>query len=249
MNEVSTPPPSPVHGSPRRRPAWVTALFVLFGICLVLALVAFFAVRHYFFAKGYEPVELTQKEQVVLDQKLEVLEDADVYVPEGAIEQRSPVVVGEIDPEATPDEQLDELLKDDERSPEEQRRIVLTEREANALLHKNTDLAEKVKIKFEPDTIRGALVVPLDEDLPIFGGKTFRGKVRITARMDENNKLELIIQDIHAMGISIPKGWAEFKGVNLVSDPDRANPVVQKFAAGIKDFRVENGQLIIELNE
>ena len=248
MNEVATPPPPPTYGSPRRRPAWVTALFVLLGIFLVLALIAFFAWRHYFHAKTYKPVELTPKEQVVLHEKLEVLDAADIYVPESASEDRG-VIVGEVDPEATPDEQLDEMLKDDPRSPEEQRRIVLTEREANALLHKNTDLADRVKIKFEQDTIRGAIVIPLDEDFPIFGGKTFRGKVRITARMDENNKLELIIRDIHAMGIPIPKGWAEFKGVNLVSDPEHANPAVQKFASGIKDFRVEDGQLIVELNE
>lgn len=224
-----------------KRSPFVMALFVLLGIIAILLLCGFLLYRYYFHAKTHKPVELNQKEKIVLQEKLEVLDVSDTVVPVGASETTSTEL-------QRPKGEIDEYLEDDKRPIEEQRKIRLTEREANALLNKNTDLAEKVKIKFEKDMIRIALVFPLDEDLPIIGGKTFRGKAYIKAFM-RDGRMSLIIDEIYAQGFPIPKAWADFKDVDLVSDPDKSSPFFEKLAEGIKDFKIENGEVVLELNE
>ena len=53
------------------------------------------------------------------------------------------------------------------------REIRFTERELNGLLAKNTDLAKKLAIDLSDDLISAKLLLPVDEDFPILGGKIF----------------------------------------------------------------------------
>jgi hypothetical protein len=59
------------------------------------------------------------------------------------------------------------------------REINFTERELNALLAKNTDLARKLAIDLSDDLVSAKLLVPIDEDYPILGGKTLRVRTSV----------------------------------------------------------------------
>ena len=55
-----------------------------------------------------------------------------------------------------------------------ERSISLTERELNALLAKNTNLARKLAIDMSDDLMSARAIIPVDEDFPVLGGQTIR---------------------------------------------------------------------------
>ena len=80
--------------------------------------------------------------------------------PTGEVEPSAP---GGVQPEAY-------------RERDEDREVTLTEREVNALLARNTDLARKVAVDLSEDLVSIKLLVPVDEDFPLLGGQTVRLK-------------------------------------------------------------------------
>jgi len=54
------------------------------------------------------------------------------------------------------------------------REIGLSERELNALLAHNTDLAKKLAIDLSDDLASARLLIPVDPDFPFLGGRTLR---------------------------------------------------------------------------
>ena len=126
--------------------------------------------------------------------------------------------------------------------------ITLNEREINALFHNNTGLGNKVKFKFANNAIHARIRTQLDSELPIVGGRTLVAKARFFL-IDENHHAAIILDDITVWGISIPNAWlGDIKGQNLISDIGLDTPENQ-FSKGIKEIKVQNGQISIELSE
>ena len=129
--------------------------------------------------------------------------------------------------------------------------ISLTEREVNALFHHNTGLGDKVKFELAHHAIHARIRTELDPDLPLVGGKTLKAKARFLLK-DSKNHPAIILDDVTVWGISLPNAWlAELKGQNLISDLglDGSHQSESQFAAGIKDIRVNKGEITIELAE
>lgn len=128
------------------------------------------------------------------------------------------------------------------------KQLVLTEREVNALLHKNTDLGDKLQIEFTNNAVHARVHTDLDEDFPVIGGKTLKAKARFKLSTDDNVPA-IVLDDVSVWGISLPNAWlADLKGKNLISNlglDQKGN----KFSKGIKDISVKNGEIVIRLAE
>ena len=124
--------------------------------------------------------------------------------------------------------------------------ITLSERELNALIHRNTGLGDKVKFELANNAIHAQIRTELDEDIPVIGGQVLKMKARFLLK-DAHQHPAIILDDVTVWGISLPNVWlAELKGQNLIADLGITSEG-NTSSSGIKDIQVTDGQIIIEL--
>jgi hypothetical protein len=205
-----------------------TALIVLVTV-LVTVGVTLWVVRIYFFPSEFRPVHLSPGEEQVLDDKLERLDAL------GAGHKRRDDS-GTLEPE-----------RYSEAGAE--RSITLSERELNALLAKNTDLARKLAIDLSDNLVSAKLLVPVDEDFPVMGGKILKVRAGLELAY-RNNKPIVILKGISLMGVPIPNAWlGGLKNIDLVAEYGADAGFWKSFAAGVSNISVSEGKLQIELKE
>ncbi|MEE9421869.1 MAG: arginine N-succinyltransferase [Gammaproteobacteria bacterium] len=202
-------------------------VFLMVALAIIVtALIAVWVFRTYLFPKEFKPVALTQQEEQVLDRKLEKL-----GLPVSS---------------TTPGEPLQP-----ERYSEAgaKREVVFSEREVNALMAKNTDLADKLVIDLSDDLVSAKLLVPLDEDFPIMGGKTLKVKAGIGLAYRENKPI-VILKGVSIMGVPIPNAWlGNLKNIDLIEQYGGNEGFWKSFADGVDQLVVEEGELKIKLKE
>ena len=129
------------------------------------------------------------------------------------------------------------------------REVSLTERELNSLLAKNTDLARKLAIDLSDNLMSAKLLVPVDQDFPVLGGKT----LRVTGGLEvayENDKPIVVLRGVSIMGVPIPNAWlGGMKNIDLVKEFSTSEGFWKAFADGVEDIHVEDGRLKINLKE
>jgi len=208
----------------RRFPVWAIVLVTIFATVFVMGLIF----RFYFYPKPFNDVTLNAKEEQRLNQKLATLIPG--YTP--------PEVEGK--PALAPEPYSEENAI---------REINFNEKEVNALLARNTDLSDKLAIDLSQDLVSAKLLVPLDPDFPIMGGKT----VRITAGLKlsyENQKPIAILRGVSVMGVPIPSDWlGGLKNIDLVQEFGGSDGFWKSFAAGIEFLKVEDGKVYVKLKE
>lgn len=129
------------------------------------------------------------------------------------------------------------------------REIIFTERELNALLAKNTDLAQKLAIDLASSLVSAKLLVPLEEDFPILGGKTLRVNAGIGMAY-QNDKPYIALKGISIMGIPIPNAWlGGIKNVDLVNEFGIDPGFWKSFSEGVENIQVTDGKIFIKLKE
>jgi hypothetical protein len=210
----------------------------LFGIVtasLISTLVALAAVYLYLFPGSFKPVTLSAGEEQALENKLVRLE-AIQRSPALHSKRLNPKPGGTLQPERYSETGAS-------------REIVLTERELNALLAKNTDLAEKLAIDLSQDLASAKLLIPLDEEFPLLGGKT----LNVTAGLEMAYRGErpmVALRGISLWGVPIPNAWlGNMKNVDLVSEFGGQEGFWSAFADGIEEIEVREGQLRVRLKE
>jgi hypothetical protein len=228
MNEqepVAHPPPL------KNRRGWLFYTCVTLGvIALVVGVTigtASWWLHRQVHAKPFTPVHLSEPEQQVLDEKLQALAPA--------ADQPSPE-----------DAQRPDWVKQDEPATNV---IVLTEKELNALLAKNTDLADKAYILIERDAIGARYNIPIDPDAPFLGGKTLRGRVQFGVTQ-AGDHVAVRITDVRVWGISLPNAWlGGLKGVDLFEELASGDEGLKSLSDGVESIRAEPGRLTIRLAE
>ena len=129
------------------------------------------------------------------------------------------------------------------------REIVLTERELNALLAKNTDLATRLAIDLSEDLASAKLLIPLDEDFPIFGGKT----LKVTAGLElayADSRPIVALRGISVWGVPLPNAWlGNIKNVDLVREFGGEKGFWKAFSDGVEEIKVSEERLKIRLKE
>ncbi len=212
-------------GKRRRFDTLHVVLFTLLAI-IVTALITVWVFRTYLFPQEFKPVALTQQEEQVLDRKLERL--------------------GLSDGGAVPGEPLQP-----ERYSEEgaKREVTFSEREVNAVMAKNTDLADKLAIDLSDDMVSAKLLVPLDEDFPIMGGKTLKLKAGVGLAYREGKPI-VILKGVTIMGVPVPNSWlGNLKNIDLIEQYGGQQGFWKSFAEGVDQLVVEEGKLKIKLKE
>ncbi len=219
----------------------------VFGVILIAVIVtagvAIFIFKIYFFPSEFKPVELNTAEEKVLAAKLEkfnsIETDSNLHKDDGLNTQSR-------SEHGYPITQLEPEPYNEKNAKME---IQFTERELNGLLANNTDLARKLAIDLSDDLVSAKLLLPVDTDFPVFGGKTIRLKSGIAFTYN-NGKPVVILKGITIMGMPVPNAWlGGIKNIDLVEKFGTEKGFWQAFSDGVEDIKVEEGLLKIRLKE
>jgi len=215
----------------RKRSPFKTIALIILALILLVGVGGAGWYWYYFHGRAFSPVELTQKEQQVIDGKLALAGGDAVFAGSEVLEPNDKPII----------------IREDDR-----RTIIFTEREINGVLHHNTDLADKLYIDLKRDALVAKVIYPFEEDTPVVGGKTLRLNVTMKIFLDEDHKLQFALDDVSVGGIPLPNAWLfDLKDKNLI-DLDggpEGTGLLKRLADGIADFKVEDGQIRIRLNE
>lgn len=212
-------------------------LIVLVTILATLA-GSYWVLKTYVFAPEFKPVVLSETEQRVVDDKLRTLG----FQPE---ESRS----GAIQP---PSKDFDErgVLKPERYSEEGARReIAFNERELNGLLARNTDLARKLAVDLSEDLVSVKLLIPMEPDFPVLGGKTLRFNAGVEMAY-LGGKPSVVLKGVSIMGVPVPGAWlGGLKNIDLVAEFGAEPGFWKTFSEGVEDIRLRDGHVQIKLKE
>lgn len=198
---------------------------------LITAVGTIFAIKIFLFPPPFDPVTLSEKEEQQLSTKLSVFE--------GFGEQHSP----SSNTVTTPPSLTPEKYSEEEGS----RKVEFTEREVNAMVAKNTDLADKLAIDLAQDMVSIKLLIPLDPDFPMLGGKTFKVKAGAELAYKEGRPV-VKLKGVSLMGIPMPNSWlGGLKNIDLVKEFGADEGFWKAFADGVQSIGVAEGLLQVEL--
>ena len=222
--------PQETAPAPARTGVSVGMVVLISVITSVLAVWLAFA---WLFPHAFTPVTLTDKEQVTLNDKLKTLHLDLQAVPPAAHHAEANNRV--LEPEKYTEDNAN-------------RQITFTEREINALVANNTDLASKVAIDLSPGLISARAVIPLDPDMPILGGKTLKISAGVALSFSQGRPV-VVIKGVSLWGVPVPNAWlGDLKNVDLVSAYGDAG-FWKSFAAGVDNISVGDGTLSVKLRE
>ncbi len=218
----------------------------VFGIAILVMVVAvagtIFAARAWFFPRPFKPVVLSQQEEKRLEHKLEQFERPGYKpLPAAKTSKTEPqkndwLPGGRLKPEAYSEKGAS-------------REINLSERELNGLLAKNTDLARKVAIDLSDDLVSARLLLPVDPDFPILGGKTLRVRAGLELAYRDRHPV-VKIRGVSIMGVPVPAVWlGGLKNVDLVREFGSDQGFWKAFADGVESITIREGRLHIKLKE
>ncbi len=206
------------------------------GIMLITVIISViatvFVINYYLFPKQLEPVELSQREESKLNQKLKHF-----GLPTLATATSS----DDSNPNALTPEPYSEVNA--------KREITFSEKELNAMLAKNTDLADKAAIDLADNLASVKMIIPLDPDFPILGGKTLKANAGAELAY-ANGRPIVILKGVSVWGVPIPNAWlGNLKNVDLVKEFGGDEGFWKSFSDGVENIKVEEGQLKIKLKE
>ncbi len=186
----------------------------------------------YVFPKRFDPVELSSSEQQTLDSKLRIFEGFS-----GASENTQKL-------------QDQNSLQPEKYSEQgSNRRIELSERELNGMLANNTDLAQRLAVDLSQNLASGKLLIPLDPDFPIMGGKTLKLSAGLELAFRGERPI-VVLKGVSVMGVPIPNAWlGGMKNVDLVSEFGGSQGFWKAFSEGVENIEVTEGKLVIQLRE
>ena len=210
---------------------WQVAFFVLLAIMITMVVTGV-VVYQTLFQREFTPVQLTQQEQQSLDQKLQRFESLQP-------ETRTPAT-SQDDGELTPEPYSEAGAS---------REISLSEKELNALLANNTDLARRLAIDLSDNLASANLLVPLDPDFPIMGGKTLRLSVGLELAYADSKPI-VVLKGVSLWGVPMPNAWlGGLKNVDMVKEFGNQGGFWQAFSDGVDSITVREGKLHVVLKE
>lgn len=210
-------------------------LWIVLGTILLTAALTYWVVRTFIYASDFEPVELSAGEQKTLNAKLRVLG----YDPGPGTPTRT----------ASPETDEQWLKSAPYTEVGARREISFSEREVNAMVANNPDLAKKLALDLGDNLVSARLLVPVDPDFPILGGKTLRVSTGVEMAYRDARPV-VVLKGVSIMGIPIPNAWlGGLKNIDLISEFGDEDGFWSAFANGVEDIHVEEGQLKVQLKE
>lgn len=218
--------------SPRKFSARQVVLFVGLAV-LATVLVTGWWINQNVYATIFEPTRLSHDEQQVLESKMaQLLQKADAR--SSAFQTSLPTTGMPLEPEPYSENPA-------------AREIRLTEREVNALLAKDSEMAKHVAVDLADDLVSVKLVVPVNNKMPLVGGKLLKLDFGL-ALSYAAGKPVLAMRGISIGGIPLPSSWwGDIKNTNLVEEFGGSGGFWDQFANGVDDLKIEDGQLRVKL--
>ncbi len=224
MNTLPVPPPK--TGFSFKQLAAVAV-----GVMLLAVAGTALAVKIWFFPQPFKPVELNQQEKQRLEEKLEQLAPSSGNPPPKNAEENR-----RLQPEPYSEEGAI-------------REISFSEREINSLLAKNTDLADKLAVDFAENLISLRLLLPLDPDFPIIGGKTLRLRAGVELVWRDGQPV-VILKGVSLMGVPLPNAWlGGLKNIDLMQEFGGQPGFWQSLGAGLESISVQDDKISLRLRE
>ena len=217
---------------------WSQVLLIIISTILITIAGTYWVLKTYVFTTSFTPVELSDKEEKSLQTKLQAIGYDAIF---------STQIPHENDQHAIDE---DGFLKPEAYSEKNAvREITFTERELNGLLAKNTDLAQKVAIDLANNLVSAKLLIPLEEDFPVLGGKTLRLNAGIGMAYEQEKPI-IILKGVSIMGVPIPNAWlGGLKNVDLVDEFGVDPGFWKSFSEGVENIQVSDGKINIKLKE
>ena len=218
----------------------IHVFWIVIGTILLTVAVTFWVLRTYIYAKDFKPVQLDQKEQTVLDTKLRMLG----YEPG----PDTAVVPASGDGET---KETDQQWLRAERYQEDLAKGTLSfsERELNSLLAKSPDLARRVAMDLSDNMVSARILVPVDPDFPILGGKTLRVSTGLEMAYHSGRPI-VILKGVSIMGVPIPnRALGGLQTGELNGELGAEQGFGSSFAQGVADIQVQDGNLSIKLKQ
>lgn len=209
-------------------------LIILATILLTVGL-TFWFVRTYIYARDFQPVELDVKEQQVLDRKLRTLG----FDPSHKAPPENNRLSAETDEQWLRPERYSE--KDTKRE------VQFSERELNAIIAHDQDLAKKLAVDLSTELVSARLLVAVDPDFPLLGGKTLRVSAGVEVAFT-NRRPRILLKGVSLMGVPIPGAWlGGLKNIDLIQEFGDSGGFWQAFADGVEHIEVREGELVVKL--
>lgn len=204
---------------------------------LVTMVATLFIVKTWFFPTPFTPVVLSPAEESQLEVKLTRFERYANHPSSSLPKNAKPSPpAGEPQPEVYSEEGAS-------------REIRLSEREINAMVAKNTDLASKMAIDLSEDLVSLKMLIPMDPDFPFIGGQTLKVRAGVEIAYREGLPV-FILRGISIMGIPLPNAWmAGLKNIDLIKVFGSEPGFWRSFADGVASIQVREGNLRIVLKE
>ncbi|MDG4868245.1 hypothetical protein P8631_09580 [Guyparkeria sp. 1SP6A2] len=241
----STDEPAPHPNEPRRGVGCLgVSLIIVVTVLVTLALGAL-AARYFLFPDHFEPVKLDATEQQVLEDKLATV---------GIQADQAPPRSG--DRFAARPEEFDaqgRLKPEAYREKGAPREVRFDERELNAVIARDPQLARRLAVDLSRDLVSVKLLVPLPPDFPFLGGQTLRLNAGAEVRQiptPDGSRLAVIVTGVSLWGVPLPNAWiGGLRGVDLVAEFGSEPGFWQSLAEGVESVQVEEGKLVFRLAE
>lgn len=210
-------------------------LFVLVAV-LVTAGLSIWLIRTYIQPADFRPVSLSAREQAKLDVKLQQI----------GVDPRAVL------PDAKREEKIDmegRLAPEKYSENADKREIRMSERELNALIANNPELARRFAVDLSDNLASAKLLIPVDPGMPVLGGRILRVNAGIEMAYRDNRPV-VKLRGVSIMGVPVPNAWlGNLKNVDLVEQFGTGPGFWNSFAAGVDLIEVVDGQLHIKLKE
>jgi hypothetical protein len=213
---------------------------IVAAVMVLTAVATLVAVWLFLHPRPFTPVVLTQGEQRQLEAKLEQVEAVTgVAAPTGS----GDTVAGE---EYTADGRLRPETYSEEGAD---RQVSFTEREVNALIATNTDLADKVAVDLARNLVSVKMLVPMEPDFPLVGGKSLRVRAGVEVAYLAGKPV-IKLKGVSLMGVPLPNAWlGGMKNIDLVGEFGAEQGFWKAFADGVDSIKVADGTIDIVMKE
>jgi hypothetical protein len=230
-----------VSAPEKRHLSGLQIFLIVLATIVVTVGVTYWVIRTYVFPAEFKPVELSAKEEQVLNAKLERLDTLQARRTRGAAKIARQNATDAANPEFLEPEAYSEAGAD--------RSITLSERELNGLLAKNTDLARKLAIDLSENLLSAKLLVPVDEDFPVLGGQILKVRAGLELAYRGNRPI-VVLKGISVRGVPVPNAWlGGMKNIDLVEYYGHETGFWKAFADGVDNIHIEDGNITMVLKE
>jgi len=212
-------------------------MIIVAAVCITLLLLSIWWIKYNLYANPFRATKLTVQEQQVLDEKLDHLQrNIPVEGKSSRTESAGTKGEGSLAPEPYKEEAA-------------RREINITERELNALIARDKEIARRVAVDLSNNMVSLKVLIPVDKEIPVLGGKILRLNCGITLGYEEGKPV-VVLRGVSIGGVPIPNAWlGNIKDMDLVQEFEGQGGFWDIFSQGVEYIKVSDGSFHIKLKE